>query len=216
MAASGSKGRYATKNSHLYGRGFNLKRKTAVEFWQYGFSDLMANINRGVFAKWMVASILGVKPSPRDVLREFDFVYEAKSRPVSVFVKASAVLQVWGPTRHFEFDGMKPDRLKKDGITYTGKRSFWSDLYVFAVQMHESEKGWDAFDLDQWRFWVLRAKDLAAAEKASGAGDMVTIALGRVRKLYTPLARRYNLPDPLEASDLKDAIEVLASRLRTG
>lgn len=59
-------------------------------------------------------------------------------------------------------------------------RSQKSQLYVFAFQHERDIKRWNAMDLTQWEFYVVRAKDLAQI-----AGR--TVALSKLRQEYGPL-----------------------------
>ena len=210
-----SRQRYATSASRLHGQGLRTNTGTALDFWKYGFSDTMSNVNRGPFGEWLVASLLGVPVMPRDIFREYDFEFKSKFGKVKIDVKSGACLQIWGPTKRIDFEGIKPAKLAATENKYLEKRAFWADLYIFAVHVHGTDKKWDAFNLDQWRFWILRKKDLAALEKAAGADHMLSISHSKVKITFAELETKFDAKEGILAKDLKRAVEHFAANLAT-
>lgn len=39
--------------------------KTLLDFWRWGFSDVLNNTTRGIFAEYLVATALGIEAQPR-------------------------------------------------------------------------------------------------------------------------------------------------------
>lgn len=66
---------------------------TIGEFWSWAYSDILLNVNRGVFAEFLVAKELGVdvRNYPRIVYDYSDIRYEGKT----IQVKSSAYIQSW-------------------------------------------------------------------------------------------------------------------------
>lgn len=142
------------------GRGFQglgAPSGTIVDFWRWAFSDLLVNTTRGVFAEWMVARLLGI-PLPPDRV-EWDAYDLVTPEGVKIEVKCGSYRQRWHthhPTSKIIFTGLRARTLSADTGLFTNERSFNSDIYVFTIQTETDISRWDAFDLSQWRFFVLR------------------------------------------------------------
>jgi len=61
------------------------------DFWAWGFSDMLANTTRAVFAEFLVAAALGLDDAVRVEWDAVDLRYEGKA----IEVKASAYVQSW-------------------------------------------------------------------------------------------------------------------------
>jgi len=135
-----------------------LRQATVQDFWKWAFSDLRANNLRGIFAEWLVAKLLNIDLSRRDFWAGWDL---ETTQGLRIEVKASAYLQTWTQSRPSKiiFSGLKGQTWNPE-TGYSGKASYNSDLYVFCVQIERQAHRWDALDLGQWRFYLLRREEL--------------------------------------------------------
>jgi excinuclease UvrABC ATPase subunit len=71
----------------------DLNNTTIGEFWAWAYSDILLNVNRGIFAEFLVANRLGidVRKYPRTVYDYIDIRYRGKT----IEVKCSAYVQSW-------------------------------------------------------------------------------------------------------------------------
>jgi hypothetical protein len=156
----------------LGGAEVGLPDASILNFWQWAYSDLTNNVNRGVFAEWMVAKLLGLE------LAESRLAWEAwditTPDGVRVEVKASAYVHAWTPVD----DGSPSPEVKPARIEFTNLRThLWTDdsqskvaddltynadLYVFCMQAHANPHTWDGLDLGQWEFYLLPKSALEA------------------------------------------------------
>jgi len=65
-----------------------------VDFWQWAFSDLVANDVRGAFAEFIVGHALGVLDAPRGLWTAWDLDYG----DARIEVKTTGDVQAWAPT----------------------------------------------------------------------------------------------------------------------
>jgi hypothetical protein len=168
-----------TGSEHIKGLDFRVKDDTVLDFWQWAFSDLQANNVRGIFAEWLVAKLLGIPLTIRDSWVEWDLVTPGG---VKIEVKASAYLQSWEQrnTSKIVFTGLKGRTLNTETNQYAPKSTYNADIYVFCVQIEQSREKWDAFNLDQWRFYLLPKKQLEML-------DQNTLSLNPLRKMCQEL-----------------------------
>lgn len=97
---------------------------------------------------------------------------------VKIEVKCGSYRQRWHthhPSSKLIFQGLRARPWSAD-TGFTSERSFNSDIYVFAVQTETDMARWDAFDLSQWRFYILMKPDVAALNQDS-------IGLATLRRL---------------------------------
>lgn len=147
-----------TGSESLSAPNLDLQRATVLDFWRWAFSDLQANNLRGVFAEWLVAKLLDIDLTRRDSWAGWDLETQ---EGVRIEVKTSAYLQTWNQSRPSKiiFSGLKGQTWSPE-TGYSGEATFNADLYVFCVQIERAAHRWDALDLEQWRFYLLRRKEL--------------------------------------------------------
>lgn len=143
-----------------------LGRATSLDFWQWAFSDLKQNDIRGVFAEWIVASLLNIKHGTR---RSWDAWDLQTDDGLKIEVKCAARLQAWhnedsSPSR-IVFSGLR-SRLPQGG-KYAEDATFNADIYIFSVQTETDPVRWNAFDLDQWVFYVVSSRELKNINQSS-------------------------------------------------
>ncbi|MDH5690073.1 MAG: hypothetical protein OEY81_01410 [Candidatus Bathyarchaeota archaeon] len=138
---------------------YSIKSRTISDFWQWAYSDLMQNIERGVLAEYIVAVLLGVNEKTRIPWTAYDLKL---SNGATVEVKAMSQLQAWyqrklsnprvviKPTRKWN---PETNIMEKDP-------KFHADLYVicyFKANCHESA---DPLNLAQWEFYAFNQKQV--------------------------------------------------------
>lgn len=126
---------------------------TVLSFWQWAFSDLKANNLRGIFAEWLVATLLDIDTSVRDSWASWDI---ETTDGVKIEVKSSGYLQSWRQTKpsRIAFSGLRAKTWEPE-TGYSENSDFNADIYVFCVQIEQNPGRWNALDLDQWRFYIL-------------------------------------------------------------
>lgn len=72
-------------------RGTNRSDLTILDFWKWGYSNLLPNITRGVFAEYLVAVALGKAERPRKPWAGTDIEYQGKR----IEVKSTSFVQAW-------------------------------------------------------------------------------------------------------------------------
>ena len=134
-----------------------MNTRTITEFWQWAYSGIMQNVERGVLAENIVAVLLGVD----NELRIPWVAYDLKlPNGKTVEVKTMALLQAWAqkelsnprvvirPTRKWD----PKTNIMED------KAKFHSDLYIICFFTADNHYTADPLDLDQWEFYVLPKK----------------------------------------------------------
>ena len=170
-----------------------LTDSTLSDFWRWAFSDLCDDDLKGIFAEWLVHRLLDIPSSRRVSWANSDIV---TTNGVTLEVKATSYWQSWkvidqhGQPHAEPLYKLPPDdsKIRFGGLTARDSantdmfldRSHKSQLYVFAFQHERDIKRWNAMDLTQWEFYVVRAEDLAQI-----GGQ--TIALSKLRHQYGPL-----------------------------
>lgn len=134
---------------------------TMGDFWSWGFSNLLSNVIRPVFAEFVVASKLGIADEPRLDWNAFDLSYRTKR----IEVKSSAYLQTWPQRRlsQIRFDiGSKLGWDAHTGLSQANRlRS--TDCYVFCLFRETDSIGRNsiaAMDLDRWHFYVASVSEI--------------------------------------------------------
>lgn len=134
---------------------------SVLDFWHWAFSDLCANNLRGVFAEWLVATLLGIVPPVREFWAEYDL---RTTEGVRVEVKSAAYVQTWmkegDPPTRISFGGLRSTTWSVE-TGHATEPSYNSDLYVFTLQVEKSRERWNAMDLAQWRFYIVPRETLA-------------------------------------------------------
>jgi hypothetical protein len=153
--------RYAGRET-LFGGGTEALSAGILDFWRWAYSDLTDNVNRGVFAEWMVGRLLGMDFTATRV--PWDSCDLITPEGIRVEVKATAYVHVW--TQHATAPTAKRNTARFTGLcgrawtdasqTQTAdEATFNADVYVFCLQANRDPMTWDALNLDQWEFYVL-------------------------------------------------------------
>ena len=202
---SGSKQRMLTGLEHLVD-GSSVLPFHIADYWQWAYSDMLRNTQRGVFAEFIVKAALDLggiftNNNIRSNFEPFDLVgpnitnrrtpprLENSSFPCRIEVKSAAYIQSWNPhpgsTPRITFSIAKakvPDETGDYRPDAPMQRN--SDLYVFTVYTAK-ERGQNILDMNLWEFYV--AKTTALDEKY---GDQKTVSLTSLKNdlSLTPLS----------------------------
>ena len=165
-----------------------------LNFWRWAYGDLCDDEIKGIFAEWLVYKLLGVASPRRIGWANSDVV---TSIGVRIEVKAASYWQSWKlidgnglphakplyaipPDSKIRFAGLTA----RDGANVADRstpRTLKSQMYVFAFQHEKKIDHWDAMDLSQWEFYVVRAEEL-------GQFGGRTVPLTKLRPKYGPLS----------------------------
>lgn len=173
-----------------------------AEYWQWAYSDMLRNTQRGVFAEYVVKTALelGGIYANNDIRSNFEpydligpnlyqcsTAQDGKSRfqeylPCRIEVKSAAYIQAWEPhpgtTPKISFSiapAKVPDEIgdyRKDA-----ERQRNSDLYVFAIYT-ATKKEQNILNLNIWKFYIVRTSVLN--EKC---GEQKSISLTKLETL---------------------------------
>lgn len=136
-----------------------MNKRTVSEFWQWAYSDLMQNVERGVLAEYIVAILLGVDKELRIPWVAYDLKLPNGK---TVEVKTMVFLQAWHqkelsnprviikPTRKWE---------PKTSIMENTPK-FHSDIYIICFFTADNHDTSDPLNLAQWEFYVLTKKSI--------------------------------------------------------
>ncbi len=153
----------------------SLQNVALVDFWRWAFSDLCDDDIKGIFAEWLVHKLLGVESSRRVSWANSDVVTAGL---VTLEVKATSYWQSWKVINQHGQPYAKPlyevpaddSKVRFGGLaardsTRAADMStspvLKSQLYVCAFQHEKDITRWNAMDLSQWEFYILRAQELA-------------------------------------------------------
>ena len=169
-------------------RGNGDKCATLADYWAWSSSDLISNIERGVFAEFLVALALGKADHVRDPWAPYD-VQTAEGWAIEV--KSAAHIQRWaqkkltpikfgiGPTKRWD-----PE---VGAFVETSERQ--SDVYVFCLLAHKDQATIDPLNSRQWDFLVLAT---AALDRNSLTQKSITLeglrALGATETTFEGIA----------------------------
>lgn len=147
---------------------------TALDFWRWAFSDIRNNTLRGIFAEWLVARLLNIPTKKRSDWDSYDL---QTPDGIKIEVKASAYLQSWHSNH--TLSKIKFSRLKTSTWDsekgHRANQSYNADIYIFCLQTETNPEKWDAFDISQWKFYILTKYEIKNIDQAS-------ISLSTLRK----------------------------------
>ncbi len=176
-----------------------------AEFWQWAYSDMLRNTERGIFAEFIVkiALELGGLYTNNDIRSNFepyDLIgpnikqnFSNKLElpnsntylPCRIEVKSAAYVQAWKPhpgtTPKISFS-IAPAKVPNEIGDYRpdAPRQRNSDIYVFAIYI-ATKKEQNIFDMNLWKFYIIKTSVLN--EKC---GKQKTISLTRLKTLGSP------------------------------
>ena len=187
----------------------SINRRTISDFWQWAYSGLMQNTERGVLAEYIVAALLGID----DKLRVPWIAYDLKlPNGKTVEVKTMSKLQAWYQSRlSLPRVVIRPTRNwdPKTGVMEE-KPKFHSDLYVICFFKAESHDIADPLNLAQWEFYALSQKQVVRLLKGRKSISLKLLKSLRVNPVtayglkdkVTELSRGHTRADPREETNL--------------
>ena len=156
-------------------------KRTISDFWKWGYSDLIQNINRGILAEYIVAWALNLDKEPRNPWEAFDLITEDGKR---IEVKSTGYLQSWDY-------GMKPKPKfvieEKQRWTDAGLEKdvdYNADIYILCYHKETERGNLDPLNLKQWDFWAFSKDEII---RLLGGRKSITIKQ-LVKEGYQPVS----------------------------
>lgn len=143
-------------------RGSNSK--TVVDYWRWAHSDILENVQRGIFAEYIVADALGIAGAQRIGWAGYDLEYKGKK----IEVKSSAYLQSWNQrtlSRPTFSIGARQQWIEGSG-KYADAR-YVADCFVFCLYEDADGPTADILNLSGWSFYVVAISELVRSCKAA-------------------------------------------------
>ncbi len=150
------------------------KIKTLLDYWQWAYSDLIGNTERGILAEYLVALACNIEDSVRISWDSFDLLVDNE---IKVEVKSSSYLQSWKQTKFSKpvFGIAKTKAWDYVNNVYDNHTKRQADIYVFALLSHLDKKTLNPLDLKQWAFYILHTKTIDAK-----MGNKKSISLDKI------------------------------------
>lgn len=180
--------------------------QTVLDYWRWAHSDILENVQRGIFAEFLVAAALGITDPHRVGWTGYDLNYGGKK----IEVKSSAYLQSWSQralTRPTFSIGARQQWIEGTG-KYEDAR-YVADCFVFCLYADTDGPTADILDTCRWLFYVVGISDLIRS-----CGTAKTISEERLKSIATAvpfgeLKRRMDrvlnqLHIPAECSEIRE------------
>ncbi|MFN8240249.1 MAG: hypothetical protein U0X39_05790 [Bacteroidales bacterium] len=153
------------------------KSKTLLDFWQWAYSDLVGNTERGILAEYLVALACNIEESERISWDSFDLLVDDK---IKVEVKSSSYLQSWRQKNYSRpiFGIARTKAWDPVSGIFESQSKRQADLYVFALLSHQDKPTLNPVDTNQWEFYVLSTRIIN-----SFMGDKKSISLDKIKEL---------------------------------
>ena len=168
-----------------------LTSNTIEDFWQWAYSDIVNNTNRGILAEYIVARALGSEEAVRTNWASWDVDDPANTR---VEVKSVAFLQSWEQEQIStpRFGIARAAGYNPDIDDYDPEPQRHSHVYVFCLLAYRGDKQeLNPLDLRQWEFYVVDTPRIDTE-----FGDRKSLSLSQVKRL----SRAHNV------DELRDAV----------
>jgi hypothetical protein len=130
--------------------------RSVLDFWRWS-SDLFENIQRGIFAEYIVAVGLGIADQVRVGWTGYDLLYDNNK----IEVKSSSYLQSWKQrtlSRPIFGIGAREQWDEETGL-FSDPR-YVADTFVFCLYACRESSAADILDLSQWQFFVVHTNTL--------------------------------------------------------
>lgn len=151
---------------------------SVLEFWQWAYSDIIGNIERGHFAEYLVARALD---AAKDTRGEWDKYDVLTNDDISIEVKSSGYVQTWQQKGKSKIAfSIRPTRaFNSKANAYEREIKRQAQIYVFCVHNYEKkDEGLNPLDMKQWDFYILPTEKLNMEVK-----EQKTISLQKIIKL---------------------------------
>jgi hypothetical protein len=153
---------------------------SVLDYWRWAHSDIVENVQRGVFAEFLVAAALGVTHVHRVGWAGYDLDYDDKK----IEVKSSAYLQSWvqrSLTRPVFSIGAHQQWIERTGAFEDPRRV--ADCYVFCLYHDRDGPSADILNVARWTFYALGITTLIQRCQTAK-----TLSLERLEAIATPVS----------------------------
>ena len=147
-----------------------ISDKTIGDYWQWAFSDLIGNTERGVIAEYLVAMASGSERPVRNSWESYDI---QSTNGKKIEVKSAAYVQSWAQSKpsQIRFSIRKTLEWVPEENRFGKDRKRHSDLYVFCVLTEKIKSEVNPLDIEQWEFYIMSTqlidKELADSQSIS-------------------------------------------------
>ena len=147
-----------------------ISDKTIGDYWQWAFSDLIGNTERGVIAEYLVAMASGSERPVRNSWEPYDI---QSTNGKKIEVKSAAYVQSWAQSKpsQIRFSIRKTLEWVPEENRFGKDRKRHSDLYVFCVLTEKIKSEVNPLDIEQWEFYIMSTqlidKELADSKSIS-------------------------------------------------
>ena len=130
-----------------------------LDFWQWAYSDLVGNAERGTFAEYLVACALDIHSKERISWDKYDLL---SNRGVAIEVKTSGYLQSWEQKSLSKpVFGIRPTYgWDSKSNTYEPVQKRQADIYVFCLHKHVDPATINPLQISQWEFYLMSTAKL--------------------------------------------------------
>ena len=166
-----------------------LASSTIKDFWQWAYSDLVGNTDRGTLAEYIVAKAIGDERKTRNSWESFDLTAFDGTK---VEVKSASFAQSWYQKQltRVQFSIKKTQAWDPQTNTFIPPAMRHSDVYVFCLLAETVKVNLNPLDLNQWEFYVLATKGIDR-----DLGDGKSIFLNQLKSR----SRTFNINELAEA-----------------
>lgn len=161
------------------GETTGLDGATILDYWQWAYSGIVGNTERGNLAEFLVSRALNITTYVRNDWEDFDLITDDGTK---IEVKSSAYVQAWKQERWYEPRFTIAKTLPTWDYASLIKQRY-ADVYIFCLLAHLDKETINPLKINQWEFYALRT-DVIESE----FGDAKTLSLKNLRnwsKLYS-------------------------------
>jgi hypothetical protein len=153
---------------------------TVGDFWAWGFSDLLSNRTRSIFAEFLVGAALSVLDKPRIEWDAVDLRYMEKK----IEVKTAAYLQAWKQKAPSIIRFDIAEKLAWDAETSISSttRLRSADCYVFCLFAEKDMAQANILNVSSWEFYVV-----STTQVIQEFAQQKSVGLARIQKLCAPV-----------------------------
>ncbi len=154
------------------GEATGLNGATILDYWQWAYSGIIGNTERGNLAEFLVSRSLGITTDVRNDWEDFDLITKDGTK---IEVKSSAYLQSWKQDKKYT-PRFNIGRTLPTWDYKSATKQRYADVYVFCLLAHQNKETINPMDIGQWEFYALRTDEIERE-----FGDAKSISLKGVR-----------------------------------
>jgi hypothetical protein len=149
--------------------------KTVLHYWRWAHTYILENVQRGVYAEYLVAAALNVTDEPRVGWAPYDLNFEG----YKIEVKSSAYVQAWKQQAPSKITFGIGAKLASDPeLPPETDPRHHADCFVFCVFADTDPVSADVLDASRWRFYVVPISRLIQF-----CGTAKTVVENRVKQI---------------------------------